>query len=391
MYLSQVIVLKFLIIDPYLFYPNFKKILEKIFNKRLTSFIEAQHILSDGQYGFRSNHSVSLALTEFVEKVTSAMDKSHTTICVFIDLKKAFDTVDHNILLSKLQCSGVRGLALEWIKRYLSNRRQYVCYNNSNSEFKEIKCGVPQGTILGPLLFIFYTNDMCDVSKLLHIILFADDTKCFYSASNIDDVTNVVNNELKQLGLWFRANKLSLNVNKTNFIMFNNKKQSRTDVHIVLNGTNIEQVTNTNFLGVTIDENLTWREHIKMVETKVSKKLCMFLIIKRYTYYINHLLNHICHIAVRYGEVRINPDSRNYFCYKKAIRIIYNLNYHDHTSVFFHSSKILKLHDLVTYKTMIILYKANNHSLNGRFQAFFKPTEAIHMYTWYQTKQTVLC
>ena len=151
------------------------------------------------------------------------MDKSQTTIGVFIDLRKAFDTVDHNILLSKLQCYGVRGLALEWIQSYLSNRRQYVCYNNSNSEFKEIKCGVPQGSILGPLLFILYINDMCDVSKLLHIILFADDTNIFYSASNIDDVTNVVNNELKQLGLWFRANKLSLNVNKTNFIMFNNK------------------------------------------------------------------------------------------------------------------------------------------------------------------------
>ena len=107
------------------------------------------------------------------------MDKSQRTIGVFIDLKKAFDTVDHKILLSKLQCYGIRGLALKWIKSYLSNRRQYVCYNNSNSEFKEIKCGVPQGSILGPLLFILYINDMCGVSKLLHIILFADDTKIF--------------------------------------------------------------------------------------------------------------------------------------------------------------------------------------------------------------------
>ena len=124
------------------------------------------------------------------------MNKSQTTIGVFIDLKKAFDTVDHNILLSKLQCYGVRGLALEWIKIYLFN-----------SEFKEIKCGVPQGSILGPLLFILFINDMCDVSKLLHIILFADYTKKIYSASNIDDVNNVVSNELNQLGLWFRANK----------------------------------------------------------------------------------------------------------------------------------------------------------------------------------------
>ena len=116
---------------------------------------------------------------------------------------------------------------------------------------------------------------MCDVSKLLHIILFADDTKKINLASNIDDVTNVVNNELKQLGLWFRANKLSLNVNKTNFIMLNNKKQPRTHVQIVLNGTIIEQVTHTKLLIATIGEKLTWREQIKMVETKVSKSIAV--------------------------------------------------------------------------------------------------------------------
>ena len=190
---------------------------------------------------------------------------------------------------------------------------------------------------------------MCDVSKLLHIILFADETNIFYSAINIDDVTNVVNNELKQLGLWFRANKLSLNVNKTNFIMFNNTKQLRTDVHIVTNGINIEQVTNTKFLGVTIDENLTWREHIKMVETKVSKSIAVL-------YKTMHVLD--CQALHILYQSLVEPHM-SYYIYmsrlkklfllqKKAIRIIDNLNYHDHTSVFFHSSTILKLHDFVT-------------------------------------------
>ena len=145
--------------------------------------------------------------TKFVEKVTSAIDKQESTIGIFIDLKKAFDTVDHKILLSKLQCYGIRGLALDWIKIYLANRGQYVCYNNSNSELKNIKCGVPQGSILGPVLFILYIHDMCEVSKLLNIILFADDISIFYSTRNIVDIACTVNNELEKLDIWFRVNK----------------------------------------------------------------------------------------------------------------------------------------------------------------------------------------
>ena len=255
-----------------------------------------------------------------------------------------FDTVDHNILLSKLQCYGVRGLALGWIRSYLSNRRQYVCYSNSNSEFKEIKCGVPQGSILGRLLFILYINDMCDVSKLLHTILFADDTKKIYSASNIDEVTNVVNNELKQLGLWFRAIKLFLNVNKTNLIMFNNKTQPRTDVLIALNGINIEQVTYKKFLGVTIDENLTWREHIKMVETKVSKSTAVLYKTMHVLYcqalhilYQSLVEPHMSYCCEIWGSTYQSRLKKLFLLQKKAIRIIYSLNYHDHKSVFIHN------------------------------------------------------
>ena len=164
LFLNQEIVSNFLSINLYHCYPNSPKY---------------------WQYGFRNNHSTSLALTEFVEKVTSAIHKQESTIGVFIDLKKAFDTVDHKILLSKLQCYGIRGLALDWIKSYLANLSQYVCYNNSNSQLNNIKCGVPQGSILGPILFILYINDMCEVSKLLNIILFADDTSIFFTQLGI--------------------------------------------------------------------------------------------------------------------------------------------------------------------------------------------------------------
>ena len=137
------------------------------------------------------------------------------TIGVYIEPKKAFDTVDHKTLLNKLQRYGIRGLALDWITSYLANRGQYVCYNNSNSELKNIKCGVPQGSIL---LFILYINDICEVSKLLYSILFADDTAFFfYSTRNMVDIACTVNNELEKLDIWFRVNTCSLNVNKTQF------------------------------------------------------------------------------------------------------------------------------------------------------------------------------
>ena len=337
--------------------PQISKILEKIFSKRLMSFIENHHILTDGQYGFRSNHSTSLALTEFVEKVTSAIDKQESTIGVFIDLTKAFDTVDHKILLSKLQCYGIRGLALDWIKGYLANRGQYVCYNNSNSELKNIKCGVPQGSILGPVLFILYINDMCEVSKLLNIILFADDTSIFYSTRNIVDITRTVNNELEKLDIWFRVNKLSLNVNKTNVIMFTNKKQLRPTVNIILNGKNIEQVSHTKFFGVIIDENLTWREQIKTVETKVSKSIGILYKTKDvldiqalrtlYQSLVEPYMSYCCEI---WGNTYTSRLRKLSLLQKKAIRIIYSLDYHGHTSVFFHCSKILKLQDLITHK-----------------------------------------
>ena len=156
--------------------PQFSKILEKVFHNRLMSFINDKQLLNNIQFGFRNNMYTALALIELVEEITTAIDEGKTTVGVFIDLKtKAFDTVDHNILVNKLEHYRIRGLANNWVCSYIENRRQYVCINDSNSECLDVKCGVPQGFILGPALFILYVNDMCNVSKSLKSILFADD------------------------------------------------------------------------------------------------------------------------------------------------------------------------------------------------------------------------
>ena len=144
--------------------PQFSKIVENIFNNRLmNNFLNSNNLLYLRQYGFRKNMSTAMAIMELVENITNAMDNGKFTICVFIDLKKAFDTVDHSILVTKLDHYGIRGVAKKWLSSYLKNRKQYVCFNGTDSGFLPVSCGVPQGSIIGPSLFLLYVNDLCNV------------------------------------------------------------------------------------------------------------------------------------------------------------------------------------------------------------------------------------
>ena len=160
--------------------------------------------LFKGQYGFRTNHSTNLALNEMVNMILNAWDKKMFSLGVFIDLKKAFDTVNHKILIEKFKYYGIRGVASQFLESYLSNRLQFVQFKNGKSVKRNILCGVPQGSILGPLLFILYINDMYKVSDLLHFIFFADDTNIFYLDKDPVKLINTINTELDKLSMWFK-------------------------------------------------------------------------------------------------------------------------------------------------------------------------------------------
>ena len=258
--------------------PQFSKILEKVFEKRLDSFINKYNLLSNSQYGFRNNRSTALALIDLIENITSAIDKRKVTIGVFIDLKKAFDTINHELLIKKLSYYGIRGVASDWLISYLNNRKQFVdIENNFYSDVLNVICGVPQGSILGPKLFILYINDLCNVFKLLNFLLFADDTNIFFSSNNIRDASVVISRELTKLSRWFAINKLSLNVSKTNYMVFTYKKDiSECQIHI--DKFPIERVLVTKFLVVLIDEKLTWK--VKFVITKIKRSMAMLFKIK---------------------------------------------------------------------------------------------------------------
>ena len=204
--------------------PLFSKILERLMYNRLLHFINKNKILYNYQFGFRKGYSTTMALTILVDKIMSALDKGDFVVGVFLDLSKAFDTVNHQILLNKLFKYGIRGLALKWFKSYLCERKQFVVYNNVKSTESLITCGVPQGSILGPLLFLLYINDMANVSKLLFIILFADDTNLFLNGKSVLNIIQKMNTELEKIVHWLTVNQLSLNINKTSYIIFSIKK-----------------------------------------------------------------------------------------------------------------------------------------------------------------------
>ena len=173
-----------------------------------------------------------MPLIILLEKITSALDAEEFTVALFIDFRKAFDTIDHQILLAKLFHYGVRGIAYDWIQSYLTNRSQYASYNSSNSTSMKINCGVPQCSILGPLLFLIYINDLASVSNILTSLLFADDTTLTYSGKNLSDIIATFNLELNIIVHWLNANRLSLNLDKTYFMVFRPKgKKLRTPTH----------------------------------------------------------------------------------------------------------------------------------------------------------------
>ena len=198
--------------------------------------------------------------------------KNKFTVGIFLDLSKAFDTVNHNILLKQLYFYGICGTCHAWIKDYLSNRKQVVkCYNTRSTE-KRITCGVPQGSILGPLLFLIYINDPNNATSNLSTILFADDTNLFCSGKYLEELELLINEELAHVQEWLMLNEFTLNVKKSNFIILKSHKRKLTDhLSLKLNSEMLQCVEHTKFLGIITDQHLTWKNHINYVTKKITR------------------------------------------------------------------------------------------------------------------------
>lgn len=270
------------------------KVLETLIMKRLNAHLNRFNILSDNQYGFRSNVSTNHALKKLTDFVYEKLDSHEPAAVIFLDLKKAFDTVNHRILLNKIQSLGIRQTSHNLLESYLSKRKQCVRINGINSEYSEINFGVPQGSVLGPLLFNIYINDL-----LIYVngtVSFADDTVLLSTANTWDELETNMNRQLKDIYMWLNANELSLNADKTVFIPFtvNNSQQPNLlnlhlhKEHCSLTANcqcpSINRVDSTKYLGVTVDKNLKWNLHINAISKKT-----------RYILYIFHRLKSSLH------------------------------------------------------------------------------------------------
>lgn len=276
---------------------------------------------------------------------------------------------------------GIRGVALSWIQSYLTERQQYVKIGEFSSGYLGIGCGVPQGSVLGPKLFILYINDIFKVSKLLKLILFADDTNIFYSNDYYNDLIHNINNELKKLKTWMDTNKLSLNLSKTK-VMFFGSYNVNVDSVIKIDGVDLDAVSEIKFLGLTIDSKLNWKSHIRHIQGKLSKSIS---IINKAKYYLDYhaLLLLYCSLVLPYLTYCVEVWGNNYksslhpliILQKRAVRIVHKVGYCDHTNTLFFQSKLLKLSDLVDYYTAQLLFKANKNALPVNLQKLFMQRE----------------
>ena len=363
--------------------PIFSKIFEKVIYKRLDDFLTKNEILHKNQFGFRARLSTCTALLQLVDKITGSIDRRKTTIGVFIDLAKAFDTVDHQILLQKLECYGIRGVALNYFRNYLSNRQQFVTINGISSSRTYIKCGVPQGSILGPLLFLLYINDLNCVSSILDNIMFADDTNLFLTGKSLADVEEQMNQELLLITEWFQSNRLSLNITKTSYLIFGNNKNLTANIFI--NKIPINQQHETKFLGVILSSNLHWNKHIEVVSSKISKNIGIIaklrhilpqkLICGLYQTLVNPYISY-CNLvwALPHETTNLNKILR---IQKKYCRIITFSKFNEHSRPLFVKLSFLSVYDTYKYQLLIHVYKeVKNISPVG--SQYYVENSAIH-------------
>lgn len=351
--------------------PIFSKGLEKIIFNRISLFLETKNLLTRCQYAFRKNRSTQLALLDQKEFILNNFEKRLLTLGVFIDFTKAFDCINHELLLKKLLHYGIRGVAFDLIKSYLNSRQQYVEINNIRSQIQSIHTGIPQGSILGPLLFNIYINDVVNIDSSTKYIIYADDTTMLFTSNDAHDLASTANAVLEKLRLWCINNGLKVNTDKTKAMLFQPKnKDLSVSSDIMFSSSKIELVHCAKTLGVLFDHRMSWNDHINFLMSKLSKTVGLMYSVKhlprsaKVLIYNALFLSHINYCSCVWGTTSATNLHHLFLLQKKCARIISKMPYHSPSEPLFQELSLLKVHNLPNYRLVTAYRKEQKSGTN---------------------------
>jgi hypothetical protein len=370
--------------------PILGKVFEKLYYKRLVSFLDRNNIISYTQYGFRKGRCTSDAINSFLEYIVKSLDNQMKTSSIFLDLSKAFDCVHHKSLLQILNNLGVRGLSLKWIESYLSNRKQVVLINNKFSNSLQLKYGVPQGSILGPILFNIYVNNCkSNINNSVSIIQYADDTTLSFSCQTVQDLELLGHENLNACVQYFENLNLKTNLDKTKCMHFklnSSVNNFNNTPSVFIGDTIINDVDCAKFLGLHIDKALTWDSQIDNVCKKISsgvfllrqmKEICSIEALK--VVYYGVIQTHLSYGVIFWGSCSETKLLRAFVLQKLAIRVICRLSSRQSCKDHFKNLNILTLPALYIFETIIfcvlkcnLVQGRNVHSYNTRSNTIFR-------------------
>ena len=364
--------------------PIFNKIFEKLICIQLKSFLEKYKIYVDFQFGFRADHSTVMALTEMIDNIRCLLDSKHYVIGLFVDFSKAFDTVDHNILLYKLSHYGIRGHAHKFFKSYLTDRKQFTTVNNKNSSMKNICCGVPQGSVLGPVLFLLYINDLSLAIRHGTTRLFADDTSIFTYDKKIDELILKSVEVYKSLFKWCISNRLTINFSKTGFMLFHakNKPVPPDFNEIEVDDIIISRTTVTKYLGLYVDEKLSWNYHVTQlckkltqyfgIFKKVKDKVTPKIVRQLYFAFIYSRINYGIQV---YGSCADTLLNKIQTIQNKLLKFFLNLDILHSTNTLHANLEILKVKDIYEVNIIAFVKKCISKECPKIFHNYYVPNQ----------------
>lgn len=347
--------------------PAYEKLLELVVNEQIVEWIETNKILTKYQAGFRKNNSCESALQSILYNWKNALENKLVIGVVFLDFKRAFETIDRQLLILKMEKYGFGPTVINWICEYLTDRTQVTKYDESTSSKRQTTFGVPQGTVMGPNLFVIYINDIVHHVKNSNIQLFADDTLLYVVGENLESIINVLNSELVNLMKWLNNNGLHINTNKTKFMVIQNKYnliETENQPDIVINNSKIEQVREIKYLGVIIDENLSFSNHAVYITNKISKKVNLLRRIgkdltpwARSTIYKTIILPHLNFCStilflLNNSELDILQKKQNI-----AMRFILGCDRRTNRKIMLDNLNFLSVRQVIILNTMVFIYK----------------------------------